>query len=103
MRLNKKEVIKLIKEAMTTNLNLHGDRMLEPEEVVFHYLSKEDLFLPDKVYGLKNNIATLLETMFEIERYVSELEEQLDFQDCQALNTVHLSIRDLLKTYGKGI
>jgi hypothetical protein len=40
MRLNKHEVIKLIKEAMTTNLNLHGDRMLEPEEVIFHYLEK---------------------------------------------------------------
>lgn len=91
------------REAMTTNLNLHGDRMLDPEEVVFHYLNEEGLFLPNKVYGLKNNIATLLEIMFEIERYVSELEENLDFEDCQALNTVHLNIRNLLKTYGKGI
>lgn len=37
---NKEHIIKLIKEAMTTNLNLHGDRMLEPEEVIFHYLNK---------------------------------------------------------------
>ena len=40
MKMNKQEIINLIKEAMTTNLNLHGDRMLEPEEVIFHYLEK---------------------------------------------------------------
>lgn len=36
---NKEHIIKLIKEAMTTNLNLQG-RNLEPEEVIFHYLNK---------------------------------------------------------------
>lgn len=53
MRLNKKEVIKLIKEAMTTNLNLHGDRMLEPEEVVFRFLDIGNRFRP--IHGFRHN------------------------------------------------
>lgn len=98
----KKEILELIKEALTVNLNLQG-KNLDQEEVIFHYLNKERCFDQDKIYGLGNNITEIFERIFEIERIINSEEESLDFEMSMGLNNCLLLIRDILKEHGKGI